>query len=155
SRETRTPALNAKMSEYHAAVGLAAFDSWPQTRQQFQRVAAAYRSHLRELPVAMIDGAGQRWVAATCMVRFPGAAAADVARGLAEAGSETRSWWNRGCHREPLFADAPRTELPVTEALAASTLGLPCYADLADEDIATICREIERQLAGPSRRRAP
>src|SRR5262249_33700008 len=142
SRETRVPAFNAKMSEYHAAVGLAAFDGWPETRSDFQRVAAAYRRHLADLPVTPIDGLGQRWVAATSMVRFAGATAADVAAELAADGIETRSWWNRGCHREALFAEAPRTDLPVTDALAASTLGLPCYADLSDNDIAAICGAI-------------
>jgi len=35
SRETRVPAFNAKMSEVHAAVGLAALDGWPRTRGEF------------------------------------------------------------------------------------------------------------------------
>jgi len=153
SRETRVPAFNAKMSEYHAAVGLAAFEGWPETRGDFQRVAAAYRRHLADLAVTPIDGLGQRWVAATCVVRFASVAAADVAAELAAAGIETRSWWNRGCHREALFADAPRTDLPVTEALAQSTLGLPCYGDLADSDIAAICGTIRRVLSGDDRRR--
>jgi dTDP-4-amino-4,6-dideoxygalactose transaminase len=153
SRETRVPAFNAKMSELHAAVGLAGFDRWPQTRGDFQRVAAAYRRHLAELPVTLIDGIGQRWVAATCVVRFAGAAAAAIATRLAEAGIETRSWWNLGCHREALFAEAPRTDLPVTEALAASTLGLPCYSDLADDHIAAICGAIRQALAGGGGRR--
>lgn len=32
----------------------------------------------------------------------------------------------------------PRTDLLVTERLAASTLGLPLYRDMSDEDIATV-----------------
>ena len=152
SRETRVPAFNAKMSEYHAAVGLAALERWPETRGDFQRVAAAYRRHLADLAVTPIDGLGQRWVAATCVVRFADATAAEIAAGLAAAGIETRSWWNRGCHREALFIDAPRTDLPVTEALARSTLGLPCYGDLADSDIAAICAAIGRVLSADDRR---
>jgi len=87
------------------------------------------------------------------MVRLAGATAAELAAGLAAEGIETRSWWNRGCHREALFAEAPRTDLPVTEALAHSTLGLPCYGDLADSDIAAICGAIRRVLSGNDRRR--
>ena len=147
SRETRVPAFNAKLSEFHAAVGLAAFDGWPQTRAAFQRVASTYRRHLAGLPVTLLDGFGERWVAATCVVRLDEAARDHVAARLAGAGIETRSWWNRGCHREPLFAALPRNDLAVTEALAATTLGLPCYADLADDDIAAICGEIRRALA--------
>ena len=151
SRETRVPAFNAKLSEFHAAVGLAAFDGWPQTRAAFQRVASTYRRHLAGLPVTLLDGFGERWVAATCVVRLDEAARDHVGARLAEAGIETRAWWNRGCHREPLFAALPRGDLAVTEALAATTLGLPCYADLADDDIAAICGEIRRALADNAR----
>ena len=66
---------------------------------------------------------------------------------LADSGIETRFWWNRGCHREALFAGLSRTALPVTDALAAATLGLPCYADLPDGGIAAICAEVGRALA--------
>jgi len=97
--------------------------------------------------VTLIDGFGQRWVAATCVVRFADPVKEEAAARLAETGIETRSWWNRGCHREALFAELPRTELPVTEALADTTLGLPCYLDLPDSDIAVICAEVGRTLA--------
>ena len=49
-------------------------------------------------------------------------------------------------------AEAPRTDLAVTEALARSTLGLPCYGDLADSDIAAICAAIGRVLSADDRR---
>jgi dTDP-4-amino-4,6-dideoxygalactose transaminase len=146
SRETGMPAFNAKMSEYHAAVGLAALDRWPETRGEFQRVANAYRRHLADLPVTPLDGSGQRWVAATCVVRFADAPTEEIAARLADSGIETRFWWNRGCHREALFAGLPRMALPVTDALAAATLGLPCYVDLPDDGIAAICAEVGRAL---------
>ena len=42
-RESRVPSINGKMSEYHAAVGLAELDDWPAKRRAFGDVADRYR----------------------------------------------------------------------------------------------------------------
>ena len=47
SRDALTTGFNGKMSEYHAAVGLAALDGWPQTRAAFLAVGEAYRQAAR------------------------------------------------------------------------------------------------------------
>ncbi len=146
-RETETAATNAKMSEYHAAVGLAALDAWPETRAAFRRVAGAYRRHLAGAPVAFLPGYGENWVSSTCVVRISGATAETLAARLAAAGIETRAWWGQGCHRQPRFAGAARTDLPVTERLATSTLGLPCFRDMAEETIASVCAAVRKALA--------
>jgi len=48
---------------------------------------------------------------------------------------ETRRWWGQGCHLGAAFASYPRTELPVTERLARSVIGLPFAIDLTREDV--------------------
>jgi dTDP-4-amino-4,6-dideoxygalactose transaminase len=157
NRETAVAATNAKMSEYHAAVGLAALDGWPARRAAFAAVAEAYRRCLAGGPARLPDGLGAEWVASTMVVAYDGPAPDEVAACLAAAGIETRSWWGEGCHRSQLFADSPRTALPVTDALARATIGLPCYADLGAGDIAEIAAALGRALeAAPAagRRRA-
>lgn len=47
-RTAAVPAMNAKLSEYHAAVGLAALDEWPQARVEWAAVARDYRRALPE-----------------------------------------------------------------------------------------------------------
>ena len=82
-------------------------------------------------------GWGRDWVSGTCIVRF--AISADGVEGvLAQKGIETRRWWGNGLLAHPAFAGCPTLALPVTERLAATTLGLPCHGDLTDEDIARI-----------------
>ena len=46
NRESRSASTNGKMSEYHAAVGLAEFQGWPAKRLAFQAVADRYRQRL-------------------------------------------------------------------------------------------------------------
>lgn len=147
-RETESAATNAKMSEYHAAVGLAALDRWPETRAAFLRVAGAYRRHLAGAPVSFLRGFGESWASSTCVIRVSGLPAEALAERLAAAGIETRAWWGQGCHRQPHFAESERLDLPVTDLLAASTLGLPCFRDMAEETIAAVSAEVRKALGG-------
>jgi dTDP-4-amino-4,6-dideoxygalactose transaminase len=68
----------------------------------------------------------------------PGTLQATVQR-LAGAGIATRQWWGSGLHRNAAFADFPRLSLTVTEMLAATQLGLPCWRDLPEEAIRRVC----------------
>ncbi len=130
SREARLPAMNAKLSEYAAAVAHAALDAWPATRARAAAAGRRYGHALRALPgVTVQPGFGTDWVSSTAVASF--AAGADpVARALSRTGIETRRWWPRGLHEEPAFAGHEREPLPVTDRLAAATLGLPFHVDL-------------------------
>lgn len=147
-RISRSPSLNAKMSEYHAAVALAALDAWPEARREWLAVFAMLRRHV--VAVDWPDGLGRDYVSATACVRVADGAAAAMAALQAE-GVESRRWWQDGLQGHPAFDHCPRTALDATLRLAAATLGLPCWRGL-DEDAAI---RIGRALAGtlqPSRR---
>jgi dTDP-4-amino-4,6-dideoxygalactose transaminase len=128
-------AVNAKLSEYAAAVALASLDAWPADRARFRLTAQRLRAGLALTPeIGFQPGWGARWVSSVCVVSTPGWAAPAIAEELRDAGVETRDWWGAGCHRHPAFAGCPRAPLPVTERLAASTLGLPYFIDLEEAD---------------------
>lgn len=152
SRSARASGFNGKMSEYHAAVGLAALDGWA------ERVAAAERMHAR-----IAEAARHRGLAG-CLIGHPDIASCyllhdigDVSdpaartRALAElldgCGVEHRLWYGGGVHREPVFAGSDeRDALPVTEALAARLIGVPVHAPGAhsDADAARVLDALER-----------
>lgn len=139
SREAVAPAANAKFSEYHAAVGLAALDEWQSVRAQWVHVAEAYRAAFAESnAVRFDDGFGRDWIASTCILSLADGGASRVAQALAAADIETRRWWGDGSHAHPATAGCPRTELPVTSALASATIGLPFFRDLAAPDVRRI-----------------
>ena len=148
TREAATAATNGKLSEYHAAVGLAGLDEWPDVRTEWMAVAAAYREALPESSrVSFQAGFGQSWIASTCVVRLANADALRLAAILHEAGIETRRWWGDGAHAHRGTAALPRTALPVTEALAKSTLALPFFRDLTTRDIQRVA-ELTREALG-------
>lgn len=135
SRESQVPATNAKLSEYAAAVGLAALDGWPALRLRYALAAQKLRLALSLVPeVQFQPGWGTHWVSTTCIVRVAGGAAA-LEASLAESGVDTRRWWGGGCQASPAFADCPSDPLPNTHRLVEETLGLPFAADMGEDDI--------------------
>jgi dTDP-4-amino-4,6-dideoxygalactose transaminase len=48
TRDSETPGINDKMSEYHAAVGLAELDGWPEKRRALQTAIQSYRRTMTE-----------------------------------------------------------------------------------------------------------
>lgn len=130
-RISHTPANNAKLSEYAAAVGLASLDAWPHTRQRLAFAAQYLKVALALTPqIVFQPGWGSTWLSSVCVVGVPGGTSESLAAALADLGVDTRAWWGEGCHRQPAFEGCMRTSLPVTEQLAASTLGLPFFIDL-------------------------
>jgi dTDP-4-amino-4,6-dideoxygalactose transaminase len=138
SRDALVPATNAKLSEYHAAIGLAALDEWEAVRAEWMQVARTYSDAFAgSNRIRLQRGFGTAWVASTCVLDIADAGAERVERALAAMQIGTRRWWGRGAHAHPATAQLPRAPLPVTEGLAKSTIGVPFYRDL---DLATIQR---------------
>ena len=143
SREATEVAANGKLSEYGAAIGLAALADWRNIRADFQRVGATYHAALAGGGVGELQaGYGADWVASTCMVGLPASSAAEIESRLAASGIATRRWWGGGLHRHAAFAGFPRLPLHATEPLAVTQLGLPCWRDLPDEAIHRICERV-------------
>jgi dTDP-4-amino-4,6-dideoxygalactose transaminase len=142
SRKSRETALNAKLSEYAAAVGLAALAEWPEAREDFRHVGIAYVRGMANSSVSLQPGLGDAWVTSTVVAAMPREKRTSALKRLKQAGIATRRWWGGGLHGHAAFSSCPRTRLPVTNALAATTLGLPCWRDLPEATVADACRII-------------
>ena len=146
-RRSMFPATNAKLSEYAAAVGMAALDGWPSTRMRYGLVAQGLMIALSGTPeVQFQPGWGTHWVSSVCVVRLPDGSADRVEQRLALEGIDTRRWWLGGCHGQPAFWDLPRDDLSVTEALARSTIGLPYAMDMHGRAISRVADAVSRAV---------
>lgn len=140
SRDAGVAAINAKMSEYHAAVGLASMDAYAFDTLRYRWVARAYRDRLAPRgQVHFQPGFGIDWCGSVCVARFAGGDERSIAARLDAAGVDSRGWWGKGVHAQTAFAGVPRLPLPVTEKLGRETLGLPYFIDLADDAVAHVC----------------
>ncbi|WP_431274215.1 DegT/DnrJ/EryC1/StrS family aminotransferase [Variovorax ureilyticus] len=122
---------NYRISEYTAAVGLAALDGLPTRLAQMRDLTAAYAHRLAGKAARLQRGAGTEWVTMTLNVIVEPEEVAPTIQRLDEAKVEWRRWWGPGCHKHPAFADAPRLDLPVTDALAPRVIGLPFHDGLS------------------------
>lgn len=128
-----TLGANFKLSEYNAALGLAALEHWDTTRQ----LLAARQAHYARRLAAIGIGSGPQpgdVVSTTYNVLLP-ASAEPIRAALAREGIESRAWWGAGVHALPAYAAFPRDALPVTDMLASRVLGLPFFVDMAFADI--------------------
>ncbi len=136
----RQPGGNAKLSEYHAAVGLAQLGRAGEIRRG---LAALHRDYLTRLPASLnpaVEGAAM-------VVAVPGRAR-EVADALAGEGIETRRWYQPDLTRHPAFARCARAgDLAATASLADRLIGLPFHAFLKAEDVGRVCERLEMILA--------
>jgi dTDP-4-amino-4,6-dideoxygalactose transaminase len=145
SREAQVAGFNGKLSEYHAAIGLAALDLWPGNRAGFLATAAAYRRAAQRRGLADAIIAETERASNYVLYRAPTAAAAAAAvERLAAAGVDFRLWYGLGCHRQPAYAGCTRDPLPVSEEVAPCVIGLPVAVDLSaaaiEQTVETLAR---------------
>ncbi|KQX25926.1 MULTISPECIES: DegT/DnrJ/EryC1/StrS family aminotransferase [unclassified Sphingomonas] len=153
TRNAEVAAFNAKMSEYHAAVGLAAMDGYAADIGCFRSLAQIYRDRLAGR-ADLQPGFGTTWCGSVCVARFVGDGSERIAALLGEAGIDSRAWWGDGVHRQTAFAGLPRLPLPVTEMLARETIGLPYFVDMAEQDVAHVCDMLGGRRRAPLRKAA-
>lgn len=119
---------NGKMSEYHAAVALAALDQWPARRRKLVALLARLRRTVGDR-ASWPTGLGDDFVTSTACVDIGDALAAQDH--LHRHRVESRRWWSAPLHRHPVFATDQ--VLPATQRLADATLGLPCWIGMTAE----------------------
>lgn len=144
------PGSNAKLSEYHAAVGLAALQTWPQRMARRRKLHADYAAALRlACPQVTLQQRPENGIYSIMQVRLPEGIANDVvAAALKADGIETRLWYLPLLDTHPaLGAALVEGGLPVARALSKSMIGLPFHLQLDADAIRKICSVLAGVLA--------
>lgn len=143
SRDSTMASLNGKISEYHAAVGLADLDQWQVKRRGFITVARQYHVHASQhrLGGRIIADA----VAASPYAIFS-AADGDEANAIRQELDRReighRLWYGLGLHRQLAFNGCRSSSLKETDQLAPRLIGLPMAADLDEGSVTRIVAAI-------------
>ena len=139
SRQSEGPSINGKLSEYHAAVGLAELDAWPSKRENFLRVARDYRAaaQLRGLEQDLFSDCERASAYALYSAASPGHARR-IALAFDENHIGSRLWYGLGLHRQPEFSACRHDSLAATDDLAARLIGLPLAVDMSRDDIGRV-----------------
>jgi dTDP-4-amino-4,6-dideoxygalactose transaminase len=127
--------LNAKMSEYSAAVCHASLDEWGQIREFWVALGkrATQISEKFNLPVSLAcqnEFVTPYWIIKLSSQQEKLA----IVQHFSDLGIETRDWWESGCHNMPAYMDFARSDLTITDDLASRTLGLPFHLNLTTRE---------------------
>lgn len=141
--------LNGKMSEFHAAVGLAVLEDIDQAIAHRQRVAARYRKALSGLSWLDHPKACGRAPYQTYPLLMDSAARAEqVVAGCAARGVEMRRYYRPALHLASAFADFPALEPRQAETLASRMLCLPVYSDMTSTEQERVVEAVAASAAG-------
>ena len=145
NREISTLGTNAKMSEYSAAIALAALDQkdvevseWESSQRNARDLASSVNHQNPNLQGCPINP--------YFIMRFKNVGClSDFVKTSSGLNIETRKWWPRAIHEMSFFSEgvAPDIQREVNSnstsvALASTVLGLPMSRDLSDQDFERI-----------------
>jgi dTDP-4-amino-4,6-dideoxygalactose transaminase len=137
--------LNARMSELHAAVGLASLDGLDERIAHRNDLVDTFKKRAAGLP-----GLGYQQVRSGDLSTFkdltliidPGSfrlCAADLGRALAAEGIDSRRYYYPPIHRQKAYAHlAQDRELPVTDEMADRVLTPPLYSHMTHAQIRAV-----------------
>jgi dTDP-4-amino-4,6-dideoxygalactose transaminase len=141
---------NGKMSEYHAAVGLAALEGWRNIQQRRRKLMHAYLPRLEELcPEITLQKKPDGGIYPIFVAALPESAQiSEVMSYMARHGIETRRWYCPPIHRQPAFDQLEKAgTLEVTESISNRVIGLPFHMQISVDQIDTICEKLAEALA--------
>jgi len=144
SRESKVTGFNGKLSEYHAAVGLARLDSWGSHRATLLNQSATYETLFLACGRAgsfygapEVDGSYALFFCDTVEE------AKQIERHLESDNIDFRFWYGRGVHLHEAFSAATCDEMSVTENIGARIIGLPMAPDLSQSDMERVIHAVE------------
>lgn len=145
--DCRFPGLNARMSEFHAAVALESLDLLDDHLERRQALARRYRELL-----ATVDGIAVQEVDEGDMSTYKdftirvddgfGLGRDDVVVALAAEGIDTRRYFHPPVHAQQAYAHLPRAVLPVTDDVSGRVISLPMFARLTPDDVTTVAETL-------------
>jgi dTDP-4-amino-4,6-dideoxygalactose transaminase len=147
SRVSQMRGGNYRISEYAAAVGLAALDGLDARIARLREISLAYVAGFERIGVSMQGGFGRDWLTMTANALFAPADVGAVAAAFDATGIQWRRWYGEGCHAHPTFAECPHDGLAATPSVVSTAIGIPFFPALSSDQIAEVCGCVERVLS--------
>jgi dTDP-4-amino-4,6-dideoxygalactose transaminase len=143
--------LNARLSEFHAAVGWRNLGKLEELRRRRAELAEYYMQQLRGLPGISFQSIPVGFQSpGMFMMIIVDANEAGITRdrladALQDRGIETRKYFHPAVHQSTAYAylrRRPHQNLTVSEKAAEQTLALPLYSHMSRETVDHVCRQL-------------
>jgi FlaA1/EpsC-like NDP-sugar epimerase/dTDP-4-amino-4,6-dideoxygalactose transaminase len=146
--DTRFVGLNARMSEFHAAMALESLALLDRTLARRRELALRYVAGLADVPgirsqvVPLAELSTYKDFTITVDADQFGIDRNQLVAVLAAEGIDTRNYFDPPVHRQQAYRDEPPLCLPTTEAVSGSVVSLPIYPDLSVDDVNIVIKTI-------------
>jgi perosamine synthetase len=139
--------FNYRLSELHAALGVAQFERLDEILDKRAQVATWYDEHLASVPFLSAPAresiADVAWFVYVIRLK-PGVDRTTVMEQCKESGIPTRPYFpaiHLMPHYRKPYGYSPG-DLPITEAVSPTTLALPYHANMTEEEVAYVCDQL-------------
>lgn len=147
--------LSARMSEFHAAIGLLGLQRVHELVKARTERIAVYRDRLGDLPGCLVqEFPYDRTTSGNYFVLFIGDAARrsrdQVYEDLTKAGIQTKRYFYPPVHAQAIFQHYSirlSPQLTQTQKASREGLALPLYSHMTEQEIDVVCSEVRRLLA--------
>jgi len=139
SRLSTLESFNGKMSEYHAAVGLAGLDAWKEKLIKLDQLKLKYNNFAASYNISEKIHVGKEISSAYALCSLDRKNSYDE---IKSSGIDVRKWYGLGIHSHPFYKDICKENLTITNTIAQKLIGIPMHLDLNDSDIEFIVKII-------------
>ena len=146
--DTRFAGLNARMSEFHAAMALESLGMLDRTLARRRDLAARYIDGLRGVPgihaqvVPVEHVSTYKDFTITVEAGELGIDRNQLVAVLAAEEIDTRNYFDPPVHRQQAYRHEPAVDLATTDAVSRSVVSLPIYPDLSVDDVDAVVEAI-------------
>jgi len=142
-RDSQMASTNGKLSEYHAAVGLAELDGWLDKQSSLLTVVNLYRRLMdRESISPSFYAAPDISKSYALFLCSSLDEAAEVTGSLDRHQIDCRLWYGTGVQGHTYFSAVCHDGLNISESLASRLIGLPISSDLTEGDVCRVVRAL-------------
>ena len=149
-RQIINTGINAKQSEYHAAVGLASLDNWPKIKKKILSIQDKYINFfdsIKHFTLMQKELKKNAWMSATIISSKKNI---DILqKEFQNSNIECRKWWGNLCHQNQIFENFPCKTLDKSIHISKSHLNIPFHASLQNDEINrifSIMQKVDNQV---------
>lgn len=129
------PGTNAKMNEFSAAVTLASLDRYFSDREMLIESMNKALKLSKEFGFGVNEAITNYYASPYWIIKNSPSAIVKIEVGFEKASIATRRWWMHGCHTMNAYEGIQKSNLQKTEEAASSSIGLPMFIGMSNEEL--------------------
>ena len=149
-RQIISAGINAKQSEYHAAVGLASLDNWSKTKAKILSIQDQYINFFDSINnFSLMQKELEKNASMSATIISSKKNIKHLQKEFQKSNIECRRWWGNLCHENQIFNTFPCGTLDTSKDISKSHLNIPFHTSLQNDEINrifSIIQKVDKQV---------